>query len=372
MTITAKKLSRLFILRCVVATLALLCSVNISAADQQQQSQSKKVVALEQLIQAQSKSERCLFYAEQEDWVDSLRESTHGGLCHTAMWIDSLFGDEHQFNDSDFTAKLSVGFRQDEAEGFDPRVRVRINTRLPNVSRRFNAFVGRVDEEDYISNTEVDRDRVSAVGLRSTDADEAEWLIGIGYRDPKRRGNGFDYSIGAKLSHGFSPYARVTHRHLLTPGEQSYWRFTQTGFWRRQDGFGVSSSLDYTRLMGDRDIVEWDSSVKYTEDASQWEWITSSTWHHSFNRKRGISTRAYVRGEQDNLVSVPEYGATLTYVRPFLKPWLLLHTGVDWRFEKRTPGESYESIVRFGIKFEMLLGDYYGQEFGLKTPENLP
>jgi hypothetical protein len=84
-----------------------------------------------------------------------------------------------------------------------------------------------------------------------------------------------------------------------------------------------------------------------------------------------VSTGLYVRGEQDNLVSVPEYGATFTYVRPFLKPWLFVETGVDWRFEKQTPGESYESIVRFGIQFEMLLGDYYGREYGLSSSENL-
>ena len=367
MMIFGENLIRLTATKCLIAALIMPASLTAAATDQKQ---PKQTIELEQINQTKPNSERCLFYIEGEDWVDSMRESAHSRLCRTAMWIDGLFGDEYKFKDSDFTGKLSVGFREDEADGFDPRVRVRINTRLPNVSRRFNAFVGRVDEEDYISNTEVERDRVNAVGLRSSNADEDEWLIGIGYRDPKRRGNGFDYSIGAKLSHGISPYAKVTHRQLLTPSDERYWRFTQTGFWRRQDGFGVSSSIDYTRLISDRDIMEWDTSVKYTEDAHQWEWITSTTWHHSFNRKRGVSTRVYVRGEQDNLVSVPEYGATLTYVRPFLKPWLLLETGVDLRFEKQTPGDSYESIVRFGIQFEMLLGDYYGQEYGLNSVKN--
>jgi len=306
-----------------------------------------------------TKDNKCRKDREREEWVDKVRHHTHTNLCNTVSWIDGLFGDERDFDGEKFRGKVSLGFRQDEVDGFDPRIRVRIRTQLPNMSKRFNAFIGRVEEDSYISNTEVDQDRVNAVGLRSTNDEDSEWLVGLGYRNPNSEDNGLDYSVGAKLSGGFNPYARAIHRHLFKASESNYWRTTQTVFWQRDDGFGVSSSLDYTHIVGDRDIIEWDSSVKYTEE-EELEWITSGTWHHEFTPKTGISSRAYVRGESDNPVSIPEFGVTFTYIRPFLRDWLFIETGIDWRWERESIFEDeYKSAVRVGFQFEMLLGDYY-------------
>lgn len=304
--------------------------------------------------------EECVVKPDSEEWVDKMRSRTHSGLCFTADWVDGLFGDEHKFDGESFRGKVSIGFREDEIEGFDPRLRVRIKTKLPNMSKRFNAFIGRVEEDSYISNTEVDQDQVNAVGLRSTNDDDSEWLIGIGYRDPESRDDGFDVSVGAKLSSGLSPYAKVAHRHLFKASEEDFWRATQTVFWRKDDGLGVSSTLDYTHIVGDHDILEWDTSLKYTEEQEQWEWISSTTWHHEFTPKKGISSRAYVRGERENPVSIPEFGLTFTYVRPFLRDWMFIETGIDFRWEKESVmQEEYKSAIRFGIQFQMLLGDYY-------------
>ena len=343
-------------------TLDLPASVSSSASTQPKNvTEPETDQQIEHPDEAEAAQPDCSFYGDSEDWIDGMRKSTHSGLCKSVVWLDGLFGDEYQFNDEEFKGKLSIGFRDDSDEGFDPRVRVRIKARLPNVSNRFSAFLGRVEEDSYISNTEVNRDRVNAVGLRSADNDEAEWLVGLGYRNPNKWANGFDYSVGAKLSSGISPYVKVAHRHLFPTSEDKYWRTTQTLFWRKKDGYGFSSNLDYTRLLSDRDIAEWNTQLKYTEETEQWEWITGATWHHSFSKKTGISSRAYVRGETENSVKIPEYGLTFTYVRPFLRPWLLIEAGVDFRWEKLANYQSYQSETRFGLQFEMLLGDYYNR-----------
>jgi len=105
----------------------------------------------------QDKNNGCIKAAPSEIWVDKLRAGTHTRLCNTAGWLDGLFGDEEDFKGEDFRGKISLGFRHDEIEGIDPRLRVRIRTKLPNVSKRLNAFVGRVEEDSYISNTEVNQ-----------------------------------------------------------------------------------------------------------------------------------------------------------------------------------------------------------------------
>ncbi|MFT4629892.1 MAG: hypothetical protein ACI9WC_001255 [Arenicella sp.] len=308
-----------------------------------------------------SETASCAFDSNGNDWIDGVREKAHLGLCRSVSWVDGLFGNKYEFDDDKFSGKLSLGFRHDETEGFDPRLRVRIKSKLPNVSTRLNAFVGRVEEDSFVSNTEVAGGQVTTVGLRSADDDNDEWLVGLGYRNPNARSNGFDYSVGAKISSGLNPYAKVAHRHLFPVSESHFWRTTQTVFWRGDDGFGVSSNLDFTRVLSDRDILEWDTSAKFTEDSDQWEWISSTAWHHSFSKVKGISSRAYMRGEQNTIANIPEFGLTFTYVQPFLRPWLLVETGVDFRWEKFDENAEYKNAIRFGIQFQMVLGDYYSR-----------
>jgi hypothetical protein len=300
------------------------------------------------------------------EWIDGMRASTHSRLCKTASWIDGLFGKKERFNGNDFIGKVSLGFRHDEIDGFDPRLRIKVKTDLPNVSKRFNAFVGRVEEDSYISNTEVNNDRLNNVGLRSTGDDENEWLVGLGYRSPDANSNGLDFSLGAKLSGGISPYAKVAHRYLFETAQDKYWRTTQTVFWRKQDGFGVSSKAEFTNILNDVDILVSHASIKYTEEEEQWEWFADTSWHHSLSDKKGISTTAYLRGEAENPVSLPEYGLTFTYIRPFLRDWLSVETGVDLRWEKEYPMGAYKSAIRFGIQFEMQLGNYYSRRKRIK------
>ncbi len=326
-----------------------------SAADVSEASTSKKPNT-----DKISKDFKCSPTHPDTELVDRVRISAHTRLCNAAGWLDGLFGDQEHFDGQDFRGKISLGFKEDEVEGLDPRLRVRIKTRLPNASKRFNAFLGRVEEDSYIANTEIHEDRLTNVGLRSTNDDDSEWLVGLGYRTPNADSNGWDFSVGAKISGGFKPYSKLAHRYLFPVSNDSFWKTTQTVFWREQDGFGLSSNADYTKLIGDRDIWVSHASVKYTEEAEQVEWFADTRWHHSITKKKGISSSIYLRGEAENDVAIPEYGLTFTYIQPILRDWLYLETGLDWRWEKQSKQQtSYKSAVKFGIQLEMLMGDYY-------------
>ena len=301
----------------------------------------------------------CTYSTASSEWIDRMRSGTHSRICNTVSWVDSLFGDDHKFDDKNFTGKVSLGFRLDEDEGFRPKLRIKLNTRLPNVSNKYNAFISRVEEDGFISDTETDSDSVSEAGLRSNNDDTAEWLIGLGYRDPNNVDSGFDVSIGTRVSSGLQPYAKLKHRYLFVPSQKNVWRTTQTVFWQRDDRFGASSTLDYTYLYSDKNIFEWDSRIKYTEDADETEWVTSGTWHHSFTTKKGISSQIYTRGEFENPITVPEFGATFTYITPFLRPWFFIETGIEFRWEREFPAQEYQSITRLSLQFQMLLGDFY-------------
>jgi hypothetical protein len=340
--------------------LALILLSGVAFASQDTQINANNTVVEKQSeFEGKPQHNGCKIRRASHEWIDGLRAGTHSRLCNTASWLDGLFGDQQKFEGEEFSGKFSIGFKHDEIEGLDPRIRVRINTELPNVSKRLNAFVGKVEEDSYLANTEVRGDRLNNVGLRSTNDEDSEWLVGLGYRTPNADSNGLDFSLGAKLSSGISPYAKLAHRYMLPIDKDKFWRTTQTAFWRERDGFGISSNAEFTKLIGENDIWVTKGIVKYTEKAEQFEWFTDTTWHRSLGEKRGISSSIYLRGEEENLVSVPEYGLTLTYIRPILRQWLFMEIGFDLRWENDQPQKSHKSAIQFGLQFEMLLGDYY-------------
>ena len=130
-------------------------------------------------IRRANEDNNCKQVAATESWVDQLRAGTHSRLCNGVSWLDGLFGDEKRFKGEDFSGKISIGFKEDELEGSDQRLRVRIRSKLPNASDRIDAFIGRVEEDSYISNTEVSQDRLNNPGLRSTNDEDSEWLVGL-------------------------------------------------------------------------------------------------------------------------------------------------------------------------------------------------
>ena len=314
---------------------------------------------INRLEQLSNKDSKCRRIPDDDKWVDRFRASTHSRLCYGTSWLDGLFGDDVRFQGENFSGKVSLGFKLDEDEGIDPRLRVRIRAKLPNASNRIDAFIGRVEEDSFVSNTEKIHEKFTNVGLRNVEDQDSEWLVGLGYRRPTKDSNGLDFSIGAKLSSGFSPYAKVAHRHLFQSRADRYARTTNTVFWREREGFGVSSNLEYTRYFGERNIAVLSNTLKYTNEKEELEWYSDATWHHSLSDKRGISSSIYARDEQENIGSSPEFGTTLTYIQPVIREWLYMEVGVDFRWQRDQGDTAFKSAAQVGVEFEMLLGDYY-------------
>jgi len=306
----------------------------------------------------QSEEDICVQEYASEHWLDKTQAVTFTGMCKTVRWFDRLFGKDKPFDDQRFGGKVVIGFKETERDGFDPKLRVRIKSKLPNASKRMNAFIGRVDEDEFIADSNQRPDGLANTAVRRNTVDESEWLIGLGYSDPKNIKKGFDYSIGAKISSGLNPFAKVRYRYNFKMPETHFLRATQTLFWRNDDGYGTTSNLNYSYVHSYADIFEWGISAKFTEDEDQWEWITSPSWFHRLQNGHGILARAYIRGEEENSESIPEYGVSFTYRRPFLRDWLFLEAAIQHEWIQDRANEPRDQSFGFGLQLEMEVGEY--------------
>lgn len=305
---------------------------------------------------AEEDKDACVQEFASEEWLDKTQAYTYTGLCKTVKWFDGLFGGKRRFRDEQFGGKIQIGFKQREDEGFDEKVRIRIKTKLPNLSSKANAFIGRVDETEYVTDSDQGPGSLADTATQRRIEDESEWLVGLGYSDPKKRNRGFDYSVGAKISSGLNPYARVRYRYKFNMPKNHFLRASQTLFWRNDDGYGTTTNLNYSHLLSLDDILEWGSTAKFTQDDEQWEWLTGVNWYHRLQNDHAIVSRAFIRGEEENPESIPEYGLNLIYRRPFLREWFFLEGLLEYRWVQDDASEPREGYLGGGLQVIMEFG----------------
>jgi len=302
-----------------------------------------------------SNAQQCHFDNEREQSIEKIRGKTHSTLCSAVAKIDSWFGKDYSFDDKQFGGKLIVGFRQDEQDGFDPKVRIRINANLPNLNKKAKAFIGRTDENAFISDSKLTGIDGLANDLKD---EEASWLIGLGYSNPSK--TGFSTSIGAKISSGFRPYVKARYRYYKNLDENKLLRLSQTLFWRDDEGVGTTSNAEYNYVLNEKTLLAWNTGATYRRDTSIWNTGTSLTYFRKLTNQKGMAYKAYIYGEHggESEVSLPEYGVSVSYRQPFLRPWLALKASIENRWSKENSDESRESYAKLGIQLEMKFGNY--------------
>src|SRR5512141_124599 len=168
-------------------------------------------------------------------WIDRMQSGLYRRMCLTAAGFDGFFGNARFDDDYEATyGSLSVGTLWDQRDKLDPSVRFRVNMKLPQLNERFNAFVGRLNPDEYVTELRDDFDALPRQFGQTTDD---AVLLGLGYRQPGPGGGHFDASAGTDLSWPPKPYAKGTYRFMQPFFERHLLRLNQTVFWRDRGRF---------------------------------------------------------------------------------------------------------------------------------------
>ena len=293
---------------------------------------------------------------EAEGRVEDLREALFEMTCYSARWVDGLFGDDHDFAEREVGGRLRTGIVWNQYDGLDPKLRFSVRTAFPNLSSRLNAFVGRVDEESYISDSLTDGDR--SFDPRENDED-AEWLLGLGYDKRKEDKQGWDYSVGIRFRFPPRPYVRARWRTQHSLGKNVDIAFRQTFFWRDGVGFGTTSRFDTSRRVGEKDVFQFEAVGTWSEDTEGVDWWAGHTWYHRLGEGRGLSLLSFARGETRRYPDLTEFGFHLIYRRPLNREWLFLNAGPTLTWPRFEPDEEREMSLGLIAQVELFFGNRY-------------
>lgn len=296
-------------------------------------------------------------------WIDRLQQRLATTVCGSAVWFDGFFGDTSSVDPRLFYGSVAGGFLYKTDVEWEWKSRFDINFPLPNFERKTNIFLGRADEDDYISDAEYGPgDEIGTIGTQTGE----DWLAGLGYTGMRTARSRLDYRLGVKVSSNPYLFGQARYRFLHQVSENRAWQVNETLFYRTDDdGFGSTTSFTYDWRLRRELLGRSSATATVSQDTDGVKWKYQAILYQNLGGWRGReSAMAYkylINGETHAIASVEEYGFLATYRQQFYRPWLFAETtlGYSWVRNEDT-GYERTGAVNVGILVDIRFGERVG------------
>ncbi len=295
-------------------------------------------------------------------WLDDIQQFLYGSLWRAAEHVDRWFGSEEPdaAYEQGAYGSIAPAILWDQYHGVSTLLRFQANIPLPQINEKFSAFVGRLNPEEYISESQP---YSGAFPNPYAPNPRDQTILGIQYQQPKLQGASWDYGAGMPVTlHRFDPYVKGGYNYALGEVQHGllYWR--QDIFYQdSQGGFGVTSTLYLQQLFGQSLLLGWTGSTTRAQRSYGWRSYSTFDAIYAFPNERAIDLELEVDGATRLAVPLHDYGGKLAYRRSILRDWLVLEvrTSLDW--PKDFPNQRRQTSFGVGLGFEMYFGTYQFQ-----------
>jgi hypothetical protein len=290
-----------------------------------------------------------------DEWLDRTQQGVHGLVWRSAMHVDRWFGSrEPEGAYQRASGSIAPALLWDEFDGFQPKVRFRINLPLPRVNERLNAFVGRVDRDEYVTER---TPQSGAFRRQYGELGEEQTLAGLVYRTPPKQGSRFDAGLGIRVRLPLDPYVKASHVYERGDSMSGLLSLRQTAFWQNSQHSGFTSRVDLEKLFADDLwLVRWTTSGSISEKSDGVYGYSAITALRGLPDRRAIAFEAGMDGETDARVPLHEFGFKAAYRQSIARDWLVMEVRTSLTWPKEEPEQPRSPSWGVGIGFEMFFG----------------
>jgi hypothetical protein len=289
----------------------------------------------------------------EEALLDNSRRILEETFCGATLWFDGLFGEPDIENARAVSGRVELSTIHTQADGTEPRARLRLKYDLPNLDRRVNLFLGRDDRDDIVQGRQEGfAIRSSVFGVETED----RWLAGLGYSPPGRWKDRLDFRVGGRLSSAPEVFVQGRLRRNVFLGERSVWRLRETVFYENRDGFGSTSSADFDHVLRRALLFRWGTVGTVSEATDGLDWRSATVLYQNLGKRSALAYELFLRGSTGDDVEVREYGARSVYRRPLNREWLYGELIGGYTWPRESIDEQREGSVLFGFGIELLFG----------------
>jgi hypothetical protein len=284
--------------------------------------------------------------------VDTASRRLLQTVCGASLWFDSLFGERDLAAAEASYGHVEVSGYYSQFRGMTQRVRFIIHTKLPAMNHRLSAFVGRDDDEDFV------RDRTEGYALRTQaqPTDHDEFLAGLGFRSVTTETFRSEFKVGAR--NPTLPKVFVQNRFSWTAYSNSQNRVQThiTPFWTNRDGFGVTPSVDFDRVIEDDFLLRWGNTATITEKSPGLSWRTAAILYQNLTGVSALAYEVFVRGATGAREPIGEYGVRTVYRRPLYHARLFGNLVLGYSWPRDDPALQRKGSADIGLGLEMPFG----------------
>jgi hypothetical protein len=290
---------------------------------------------------------------KRDPWIDRVQRGVFNTVWRSAMHVDHWFGSE---GDSvvyqHASGSIAPALLWDGFDGFQPRLRFDVDVPLPHMNERLHAFIGRVNNDEYVTERSLDS---GAIARQYGPVEEDETLFGIRYREPHQGGR-FEADAGLRVRSPLDPFVKGSYRFLHGASETTLFNFRETAFWQNSEKFGFTSRMDIERIFQDTWMLRYTLSGTISQRTEGVKGYTALTLMRGLPNRRAIAAELFSSGELDADVPIGNFGAKVAYRRSIMRDWLVLETRVSLTWPKDQPEQIRSAVWGVGVGLEMFFG----------------
>ncbi len=287
-------------------------------------------------------------------WLDRTREALYQTMWRSAEHVDRWFGSkEDESVYQKVYGSIAPALLYTQYNGLRTQMRFNMNFPLPKINNQMNAFIGRFDPNEFIT----ERDEPSGALPRTYGPPtEDETLLGIGYHQPDREGGRFDAGAGVRLAFPLDPYVKGSYVFEKGRARSGLFSIRETLFWQNSDGAGETTRLDLERIYDDHLLVRYTVSGTRSQKSEGVRGYSSVLFLHGLSNRRAVAFEFGLDGQSSAPVPLHDYGFKTAYRQSVLRRWLIMEvrTSLDW--PKDYVWQHRSASIGVGFGFEMLVG----------------
>jgi hypothetical protein len=287
-------------------------------------------------------------------WLDKTQQGVQQLATRSAARLDRLFGpeeDEAPYRAA--TGSVAPAVLWDEFRGWQPKVRFHVDLPLPKLNRRFNAFIGRVNRDEYVSESQ---QQSGAFQRQYGPASDEQTIAGVSYHTPPKQGGRFDAGTGVRLQFPLDPYLKGSYVYELGTSQTGLLSLRETVFWQNSEHAGFTTRADLEHVFLDNWLVRWTTSGTISERSRGVFGYSAIRALRGFPNRRAVAVEIGFDGESGADVPLHEYGIKAAYRQRVMRDWLILEVRSSLTYPREKLEQSRQPSWGVGIGFEMFFG----------------
>src|SRR5688572_2209368 len=229
-----------------------------------------------------------------DPWIDRAHQGVFNAVWRSGMRMDQWFGstaDESAYMEA--TGSIAPALLYDEFDGFQPRFRFQVDLPLPRISEKFHAFIGRVNQDEYVTER---RPGSGAFARQYGPVQEDDTVFGIRYRQPKQGGR-FEADAGLRIASPLDPFVKGSWRFDKGASETTLFSLRETVFWQNSEKFGLTSRADVERVFTNMWLLRGTVSGTFSERTEGVRGYAAFTAIRGLPERRAIGAELFSEGE---------------------------------------------------------------------------